>query len=192
MLITIHEKFCIKNNLRFLFICVCFSCLYHSSSLYALDFDFSKRQSKQKVTIQDSSKKEANDYNDYNGESAELINKLNDKPSNKLEKSNIGTIIKNPLDPIEDIVLIHSKTGFIPTSLRLRKNNSYTIHVVNISSENKNISFILDEFSEHHSIYFGQEKSFAINPKQEGAFQFICPETNKTGKIVVFSSEDKK
>ena len=59
-----------------------------------------------------------------------------------------------------------------------------------MNEKEKNVSFILDAFSEHHGTFYGQPKEFNIIPKAEGIFSFQCPETAKQGKIVVTGAED--
>lgn len=96
------------------------------------------------------------------------------------------------LEPTQEIVILHTDKGFIPETVRLRKGNNYRISIVNVNEKEKNTSFILDAFSEHHGTYFGQPKSFEISPKVEGVFSYQCPETAKQGKIVVLPDGDRK
>ena len=90
-------------------------------------------------------------------------------------------------EPMQEIVVINSQTGFIPNTLNLQKGKAYKIHVVNVNEELKNVSFVLDTFSQHHATYYGEVKSFHLNPKKEGVYSFVCPETSAQGKLVVFS-----
>ncbi|MEO0336488.1 MAG: hypothetical protein AAF202_08840, partial [Pseudomonadota bacterium] len=46
---------------------------------------------------------------------------------------------------------------------------------------------VLDTFSQHHATYYGEVKSFHLNPKKEGVYSFVCPETSAQGKLVVVS-----
>lgn len=89
-------------------------------------------------------------------------------------------------DPAQTIVILNTDQGFVPDTLRLRKGANYRIYVVNTNEAQKNLSFSLDAFSEHHSTYFGKNKSFDLSPKVEGIFSFQCPETAKQGKVVVY------
>lgn len=93
------------------------------------------------------------------------------------------------VDPSQEIVILNTEKGFVPDTVRLRKGQNYKIHIVNVNEKEKNTSFILDAFSEHHATYFGQEKNFAMSPKAEGIFSFQCPETAKQGRIVVSEPE---
>ena len=89
---------------------------------------------------------------------------------------------------VQDVVLLHTEQGFVPSSLRVRIGSQYRLHVVNVSNREKNISFVLDAFAEHHSIFFGQDKVVNLIPQREGIFQFQCPETAMQGKLVVLPS----
>jgi len=89
------------------------------------------------------------------------------------------------IEPTQEIVILNTDKGFVPETVKVKAGQSYKFHVVNVNETEKNVSFILDAFSEHHGTYFGQPKSFQIAPKIEGVFSFQCPETAKQGKIVV-------
>lgn len=92
-------------------------------------------------------------------------------------------------DPTQEIVLLSTDRGFVPSSLRLRKGSRYVIHVVNVNEKEKNVSFVLDSFGEHHATYYGKLKSFRLEPKKEGIYSFQCPETSAEGRVVVFSPQ---
>ena len=94
-------------------------------------------------------------------------------------------------DVAQDIVIMNTEAGFIPQTLRLRKGGTYRIHVVNVNAKDKNISFVLDAFSEQHNTLFGQTRSFKLTPKVEGTFSYQCPETAEQGRLVIFSDERK-
>jgi plastocyanin len=90
-------------------------------------------------------------------------------------------------EPIQEVVVLNTDTGFMPSTLRLRKGSHYKIHVVNINEKEKNVSFVLDAFSEHHATYYGKIKTFEVEPKKEGTYSFQCPETSSEGRVVVFA-----
>jgi hypothetical protein len=90
-------------------------------------------------------------------------------------------------EPSQDIVILNTEKGFVPENIKLRRGGNYRIHIVNVNEERKNVSFVLDAFSEHHNTVFGKERSFTLNPKQDGPFSFQCPETGRQGQIFVFS-----
>lgn len=94
--------------------------------------------------------------------------------------------------PTQEIVILNTEKGFVPETIRLRSGQPYKIHVVNVNEKEKNTSFILDAFSEHHGTYFGAPKSFNISPKTDGVFSFQCPETAKQGRIIVYTDGDRK
>lgn len=106
----------------------------------------------------------------------------------KDSKSLLGGIFTS-LEPVQEIVILNTDKGFVPDTVRVKSGQNYKIHVVNVNEGVKNVSFILDAFSEHHGTFFGQPTSFQIAPKIEGIFSFQCPETAKQGKIVVVPSE---
>lgn len=95
----------------------------------------------------------------------------------------------SPSDPKQEFVILNTEKGFVPSKVSLRKGVRYVINVVNVNEREKNVSFILDAFSEHHSTYYGKIKTFEIKPAQEGVFTFQCPETSSEGKFVVFTGE---
>jgi hypothetical protein len=91
-----------------------------------------------------------------------------------------------PAEIAQEIVLLNTEKGFIPSTLRLKKGLNYQIHVVNVNEKEKNVSFVLDSFSEHHATYYGKIKSFVLRPVKEGVYRFVSPETSAQGKLVVF------
>lgn len=105
-------------------------------------------------------------------------------------KSNSSFIerVFDPGEPSQDIVILNTERGFVPNTIRIRKDGRYTIHVVNVNDKEKNVSFILDGFTEHHATFFGKVKTFRIEPRKEGVFSFLSPETAVEGKIIVYSS----
>ncbi len=92
-------------------------------------------------------------------------------------------------EPVQDIVVMNTEKGFVPSTVRVRKNGRYKISIVNVNEKEKNVSFILDGFSEHHSTYYGKVKTFLLEPKKEGVFSFQSPETAAEGKLVVFNPQ---
>lgn len=92
-------------------------------------------------------------------------------------------------EPVQDIVILHTEKGFVPSAVRVRKNGRYRIHVVNVNAKEKNVSFILDGFAEHHATFYGQIKVFNLEPKTEGTYSFQSPETSSEGQVVVFNPE---
>jgi len=89
-------------------------------------------------------------------------------------------------EPMQEVVILNTEKGFVPATIRVRQGLNYKINVVNVNEKEKNISFVLDSFSEHHATYYGKIKTFMIRPKQEGIFTFNSPETSAQGKIVVY------
>jgi hypothetical protein len=89
----------------------------------------------------------------------------------------------------QELVILSTEQGFIPRTVRVKKDQTYTMYVVNVNEKEKNVSFILDAFSEHHGTYYGKIQKFEITPKKEGVYSFHCPETSQEGKVVVFTGE---
>lgn len=92
--------------------------------------------------------------------------------------------------PKEEIVIANTDKGFVPNTLRLKKDQNYQITVVNVNKKKKNVSFMLDAFAEHHGTYFGDMVSFQVKPQKDGLFQYVCPETETIGKILVYTQEE--
>jgi hypothetical protein len=92
-------------------------------------------------------------------------------------------------DPAQEIVVLNTDKGFIPSQIRVRQGQTYRIYVVNVNENEKNVSFVLDAFSEHHATFYGKLKSFMIKPQKEGVFRFVSPETSAAGKLVVAPDE---
>lgn len=111
-------------------------------------------------------------------------------PVDVAPESFVGTFESSA--PAEDVVVLNTEQGFVPDTLRFRKGGKYRVRVVNVNNKNKNVSFILDSFSEHHATYFGEVKAFEVTPKAEGIFSFQSPETGAEGKIVVVAQPGVK
>ncbi|MEK7355883.1 MAG: hypothetical protein AAB250_05510 [Bdellovibrionota bacterium] len=92
-------------------------------------------------------------------------------------------------EPIQEIVILNTEKGFVPSTVRVRKNGRYKVTVVNVNEKEKNVSFILDGFSEHHATYYGKTKTFMLEPKKDGVFSYQSPETAAEGKLVVFNPQ---
>ncbi len=98
----------------------------------------------------------------------------------------------NPITPTQEIVIVQNENGFVPNVIQLKKDEVYQIYILNLSSKEKNTSFVLDSFDQTHSTFFGVMKSFKINPKMEGVFSYQSPETGSEGKIVVVDTVLRK
>lgn len=92
-------------------------------------------------------------------------------------------------EPIQEIVILNTEKGFVPSTVRVRKNGRYKVTVVNVNEKEKNVSFILDGFSEHHATYYGKTKTFLLEPKKDGVYSYQSPETAAEGKLVVFNPQ---
>lgn len=110
------------------------------------------------------------------------------------QSASILTKVFEATEPTQDIVIMNTDKGFVPNQVRLKKGGNYRVHVVNVNPKEKNVSFVLDAFSEHHSTVFGEQKTFYVTPKTDGVFSYQCPETAVQGKIIIFSdsASDRK
>lgn len=116
---------------------------------------------------------------------AQVVTDVAEKSPNK----GIFDTIFESGEPVQEIVILNTEKGFIPSSVRVRKNGRYKVHVVNVNDKEKNVSFILDGFSEHHATFYGKLKTFTLEPKKEGVFSFQSPETSAEGRLIVFNPE---
>lgn len=127
----------------------------------------------------------------------DLSRRQNDLKKMEMEELTARENHKNALDqifekeaPKEEIVIANTDKGFVPSTLRLKKDQNYQITVVNVNKKKKNVSFMLDAFAEHHGTYFGETVSFQVKPQKDGLFQYVCPETETIGKILVYTQEE--
>lgn len=125
------------------------------------------------------------------------FNKVKDDdrlPASIREESSLNILNKvfDSAEPAQDIVIMNTDKGFVPEVVRLRNGGNYRIHVVNVNGSEKNVSFILDAFSEHHNTVFGEQKTFVVSPKTDGVFSYQCPETAVQGKFIIFSDSAQR
>lgn len=107
------------------------------------------------------------------------------------ENESLFDMVFSSSEPIQEIVVLNTDKGFVPSTVRVRKGGQYKLYLVNVNSKDKNVSFVLDAFSEHHATYYGKIKSFYIQPKKDGVFSFQCPETSAQGRLVVYPPRGK-
>lgn len=155
------------NSLNSKIAAVCTSLLLVSSLAQAWEVDLSRRQL------------------DFNRVSDQ--NRLPASTTTDETQSVFGQVFDS-VEPTQDIVILNTEKGFVPDTIRVKKGNSYRIHVVNVNQKDKNVSFILDAFSEHHNTVYGQERVFNLNPKADGVFSYQCPETAVQGRVIVISN----
>lgn len=154
-------------NSKIVKICTSFvTALLFTSVSHAWEVDFSRRQV---------------DFNKVNNEDR--------LPASIQEDQSVSILSKvfDSVEPTQDIVIMNTEKGFVPDTLRLKKGNNYRIHIVNVNGKEKNVSFVLDAFSEHHNTVFGEEKTFNVMPKTDGIFSYQCPETAVQGKMIIYS-----
>lgn len=107
-------------------------------------------------------------------------------PASEIQPPGFFEKLVDVSDPSQEIVILNTPRGFLPRTIRLKKDLKYKVHVVNVNEDEKNVSFILTSFSEYHATYYGKIKSFNIMPKKEGVYSFQCPETSAEGRVVVY------
>lgn len=88
-------------------------------------------------------------------------------------------------EPIQEVAILSTKKGFIPDRVRLRAGQRYRVTVVNVNEEHKNISFVLESFSEFHGTYYGELKSFVLKPAAAGQAAFTTPELGHRGQFII-------
>lgn len=99
--------------------------------------------------------------------------------------------VKDNFEASQDVVILNTEKGFVPKSLSLREGVKYKIHVVNVNEKEKNVSFIMSSFAQHHGTYYGQIKTFEVVPGKEGVYTYQCPETSLEGKVVVLPQPNR-
>ena len=92
-------------------------------------------------------------------------------------------------DPVQEVVILNTEKGFLPSTVRMKKGGKYVVHVVNVNEKEKNVSFVLDAFSEHHATYYGKVQTFKVEPKREGIYSFQSPETSIEGRLIVINPQ---
>ncbi len=91
-------------------------------------------------------------------------------------------------DSAPEIVILNTERGFVPSTVSLEEGKAYRFHIVNVNEEQKNISFVMEAFSQHHGTYYGKIQTFTVRPEKSGIFRFSSPETAALGKMVVSPS----
>ena len=114
------------------------------------------------------------------------------QPVQTTNENNPVEAVLDGVGPSQEIVIMNTDHGFVPDTVRVRKGTSYKIHLINVNEKEKNVSFMLDAFNEHYGTYFGQPKSFTLNPKVDGVFTFVCPETAKQGHLIIVSDGQER
>jgi plastocyanin len=130
----------------------------------------------------------AADWNvDFSRRSDQMRSKVmlpSERSENQEEKGVFDKIFETSV-PMQEIVIINTEQGFVPSTVRVREGAQYRLVIVNVNEKAKNVSFVLDSFSEHHATFYGKMKSFHISPKKEGVYTFVSPETSAQGRLVV-------
>ncbi len=126
---------------------------------------------------------------DFSRRQKDMIELEKQKQIYKEEKKSVLDMVTDRQEPMQDIVIINTRDGYHPKRIQVKRGQRYRVHVVNVNKAHKNVSFMLDAFSQHHGTYFGDEIVFEIEPRKEGLFDFQCPETKAKGQFVVYASD---
>jgi len=154
------------NSLNSKIAAVCTSWIFFASLAHAWEVDMSRRQL---------------DFNRVTDQNRLPASTTTDETQTLFEQ------VFDSVEPTQDIVILNTEKGFVPDTVRLKKGSNYRLHIVNVNQKEKNISFVLDAFSEHHNTVYGQERTFNLNPKTDGVFSYQCPETAVQGRVIVIS-----
>lgn len=122
---------------------------------------------------------------DFSRRTKELRQKDYQVPHTAKKETSVFEHIFKSSEPVQEVVLLNTERGFVPAALNIKQGGTYKVHVVNVNKKAKNVSFIMNAFSEHHATYYGKVKSFVIQPKKDGVYTFQCPETSAQGRLVV-------
>ena len=164
-----------KNFIRGFLFSFCFFAQVH---VHAFDLDLSRRQPE--VAKPDSAA--------TSGAASTPIVTAPARPVEKSTDAEIVEALKNIINPAEvsrEIVIVNTEAGFVPDVVQVKKGEIYKIHVVNLNMKEKNISFLMDSFTQSHNTIYGNLRTFTIEPKVEGVFSYQCPETGVQGRLVV-------
>jgi hypothetical protein len=181
---------------RFIIFCLSMAIVSGAQAGWSVDFSRRVQSSREDELRQFRAAERAPANVKADGDPGFLSNNTEDSvlPSSDQETSSSG--MKGVFDtvfetsgPIQDVVILNTDRGFVPSTVRVRKNARYRVHVVNVNEKEKNVSFILDGFSEHHATYYGKTKSFMLDPKKEGTYSFQSPETAAEGRLIVFNPQ---
>lgn len=144
--------------------------IFFAKSLFAFEIDFSRRKDFMKTQ-------------ETQGEAPQ---------SARLPEPTSIEKIKTNFAPYQDVVILNTEKGFLPTSLSLKEGTKYRISVVNVNEKEKNVSFIMSAFAQYHGTSYGQITTFEVTPEKEGVYTYQCPETSLEGKVVVLPSQEDR
>lgn len=125
---------------------------------------------------------------------AATIVKPSDKSAHQKDADLLQAIRKavQPVEPTKEIVILNTEAGFVPQKVRVKKGEAYKVHIVNLNMKEKNVSFLMDSFTQSHNTVFGVQKTFNIEPQVEGIYSYQCPETGIQGQLIVIKDESGK
>lgn len=149
-------------------------CFFAQVKVHAFEVDLSRRQSELKDLTSISTAAVP-----ATATPAEVVKPTDSEIIDALKK------VVMPVDASKEIVILQTENGFVPSLVQVKKGEVYKIHVVNLNMKEKNVSFLMDAFTQSYNTVYGNLKTFTIEPKVEGVFSYQCPETGVQGKLVV-------
>lgn len=102
----------------------------------------------------------------------------------------IGEVFETPR-PSQEVVLIHTSTGFVPSQIVIDTTRNYELHVVNVSDTVKTASFFIDHFGVQKGMPYASVQKVQLRPKQAGKFSIFSPETNFEAQLIVLDLNKK-
>ena len=119
------------------------------------------------------------------------ISKMKSQPdSSGTSAQGIFNSLWSVSEPSQEIVILNTAKGFVPSTIRLKQGFTYRFHIVNINPKEKNVSFVMDSLSEQHGTYFAEPTTFNIKAEKDGVHKFACPETSIEGRLIITPGTD--
>lgn len=97
-----------------------------------------------------------------------------------------------PFEPDKEIIILNTEAGFVPEKISVKKGEAYKVHVVNLNLKEKNVSFMMDAFTQSYNTVYGMMKTFNIEPQVEGVYSYQCPETGIQGQMIVVAEKNQR
>ncbi len=105
--------------------------------------------------------------------------------SPQLSSQSLLERVFTPPSEVREIAVLLTEAGFVPQTVYLRKGTTCVLHIVNLHPREKNISVVIDAFTENHFLPFGVPKRIELQVKADGVFSFQTPELGSVGRLVV-------
>ncbi len=113
------------------------------------------------------------------------------KKKGKLEKSDsVQTLREDTVTPeevykhgVQEISVIASDTGFLPSKIYVRKN--IPVHIFLTSASPAKLCFIMDDFQIRKGVSIQQVDQVNFLPTKVGEYKFYCPVSEIKGSLIV-------